>query len=55
MALELNCQTCGNNRFQFPEADEDPVRCQFCGDTIGTLAAVKQRVIDEVIKGRASG
>jgi ribosomal protein S27E len=49
MRIELNCPTCANNRFDFPQKDSDPVLCQFCGDSIGTLAEVKQKVADQAI------
>lgn len=45
---ELNCRKCGNNRFAFPRRDDEPVRCEFCGESLGTLAEVKQRIGDEV-------
>lgn len=48
MRIELNCPTCGNNRFDYPAEDDQPVCCQFCGDSIGTYAELKDRVADEV-------
>ena len=48
MSIELICKTCGNNRFEFPDDDHEPVRCQFCGDSIGTLAEVQEKVAEEV-------
>jgi hypothetical protein len=50
MTVELNCPTCGNNRFNFPEEDEAPVLCQFCGDSLGTFAELKRVVSDEVAR-----
>lgn len=52
MTIELSCPTCGNNRFAFPKKDSEAVRCQVCGDSLGTLGEVKQRVADEVTKPR---
>jgi len=48
MTIALNCPTCGNNLFGFPKRDEEAVRCQVCGASLGTLAEVKQRVSDAV-------
>ena len=50
MSIELNCRTCGNNRFEFPESDHEQVLCQFCGDSVGTYAQVKARIAEEVTK-----
>jgi ribosomal protein S27E len=52
LVIELNCNTCGNNRFNFPEKDSEPVTCQFCGESLGTQAEVKQKMADAV--GRRS-
>ena len=48
--IELNCPTCGNNRFNYPDQDEEPVCCQFCGDSIGTYAELKQQVEQQVVR-----
>lgn len=48
MAIDLSCPSCGNNRLEFPKRDQEAVRCQMCGESVGTLAALKQRVADEV-------
>jgi ribosomal protein S27E len=52
MIIELNCAACGNNRFDYPEQDEDQVLCQSCGESLGTFAAVKERTAEEVIARR---
>ena len=44
----LSCPRCGNNRLEFPDRDEEAVRCQSCGESLGTLAELKQRVGEEV-------
>ena len=48
--IELNCQIFGNNRFDYPDMDDDPVCCQFCGESIGTFAELKQRMEQQVVK-----
>jgi ribosomal protein S27E len=48
MKIELSCPGCGNNRLEFPLRDEEPVRCEMCGGSLGTLAAVKRQVAEEV-------
>ena len=55
MTIDLNCPTCGNNRFGFPKKDEEAVRCQVCGDSLGTLGQVKKRVADQVTRGPRKG
>lgn len=52
MKIELNCSKCGSNRFSFPDTltDKSIVTCADCGHRIGTLAELKDRVGDQVIK-----
>ena len=48
MRIELSCPRCGNNRFAFPDRDDEAVLCQMCGGSPGTLGQVKQQVSDEL-------
>lgn len=50
MTIELNCPTCGNNRFTFPAETDEPVSCDSCGAAIGTYGEVQERVAEEVIR-----
>jgi DNA-directed RNA polymerase subunit RPC12/RpoP len=53
--IELNCAACGNNHFSLDQEMDDHahVRCRDCGHYIGTLAQLKERVAEEVIKRSA--
>jgi DNA-directed RNA polymerase subunit RPC12/RpoP len=55
MRIELNCAKCGENRFDLLEdhADDAQVYCAACGHKIGTLAELKERVADEVLRRSA--
>jgi len=55
MRVDLSCAVCGNNRFSLSEADKDTsmVWCEDCGHKMGTLAELKQRMADEVLKRAA--
>ena len=46
MRIDLACGACGGNRFALGDAqsDEAVVRCEDCSETLGTLAALKERV-----------
>jgi predicted nucleic acid-binding Zn ribbon protein len=56
MRIELNCSECGQNRFSIVRAmdDDEVVYCSDCGHEIGTMAQLKERIADEVMK-RATG
>jgi hypothetical protein len=49
--IELNCQGCGGNRFNYPNSihDESPILCESCGHSLGTFSELKQRVADQVV------
>ena len=49
---ELNCGTCGNNRFIFPDDPNGPVVCQFCGDSVGTYAEVAEKISEDVFPSK---
>lgn len=48
--IELSCDVCGQNRFDFPEEgnDESEVVCAHCGHVIGTMAELKEAVATSV-------
>jgi hypothetical protein len=52
MRIELNSSHCDDNRFSMDQANSDHsiVRCLDCGHLIGTLASLKERIADEVLK-----
>jgi hypothetical protein len=52
MRIELNCAVCDDNHFDLHEehADDAYVGCAACGHQIGTLAQLKQRVAEEVLR-----
>ena len=52
MKIELNCAVCGENKFDLREdhANDAHVYCAVCGHEIGTLAELKERVADEVLR-----
>lgn len=47
MRIELSCSACGGNRFGFPHdaQDDSVVVCEECGHNVGTLGALKDRVV----------
>jgi DNA-directed RNA polymerase subunit RPC12/RpoP len=53
--IELACAECGKNSFNLGHGVEDDsrIRCEFCGHEIGTMAELKQRIADEVLKRAA--
>lgn len=55
MRIELNCAECGKNSFNLGRGAEDdsPIRCDFCGHEIGTMAELKERFAAEVLKRAA--
>ena len=52
MRIDLKCGRCHGNRLTLDEglADESEVTCSDCGEKIGTLAELKERVAAEVLK-----
>ncbi len=55
MRIEWNCRECGDNSFTIIREmeDDEMVSCSECGHEIGTLADLKARIAEEVLK-RAS-
>lgn len=51
MKIELNCSSCGNNRFSLTNAmtDECQVFCVECGHGIGSLGQLKERMAEEIL------
>ena len=54
MTIELDCPSCGENRFRYPDKMEDdtPILCETCGRDIGTFGELKRRMADQVVKFR---
>ena len=52
MRIELNCARCGDNSFKILEgmADDAVIRCADCHHVIGTMAELKDRVANEVMR-----
>lgn len=52
MKIELKCAKCGENRFNLDEgsADRAVIYCKDCGHRIGTMADLKERVANEVLR-----
>jgi Zn ribbon nucleic-acid-binding protein len=52
LRIELNCAECGSNRSTLDRFDDDDIEieCVDCGHKIGTMAHLKLRLADEVMK-----
>lgn len=52
MRIDLDCPKCGKNRFDFPADGNDDamITCVECGEQIGTLGELKQKVASEVLR-----
>jgi ribosomal protein S27E len=44
---DLVCAQCGSNRFNFPKAADDQVKCEDCGHPVATLAELPARIVGE--------
>jgi hypothetical protein len=55
MRIDLACSKCGKNRFALDGeiADGTQVHCETCGQPIGTMAELKERVAEAVLKHSA--
>lgn len=42
---DLVCAKCGSNRFEFPRAAADPVKCEDCGHAIATLDELQAKIV----------
>jgi predicted nucleic acid-binding Zn ribbon protein len=56
MRIDLSCAECGSNNFSLDQgmSDRSLVICGDCGREIGTMARLKARVAEEVLK-RSTG
>ena len=56
MRIELNCAVCGKNSFNLGHGTEDDslIRCTYCDHVIGTMAELKARVAEEVLRRAAA-
>jgi predicted nucleic acid-binding Zn ribbon protein len=56
MRIDLSCAECGSNNFSLDQgmSDRSLVICVDCGREIGTMAILKSKVAEEVLK-RSSG
>lgn len=52
--IDLSCEKCGSNRLDIPAqaGDEGTVVCEECGHALGSLAEVKTRVEQAVLRGQ---
>lgn len=52
MRIELNCAQCNGNRFSLVQSmdDDAAILCSDCGHEIGTMAELKERVAQEVLR-----
>jgi hypothetical protein len=41
---ELVCGKCGSNRFKFPHASRDTVRCEDCGEPMASLPELQDKI-----------
>lgn len=53
LKIDLSCGECGSNRLDIPAgaSDDSPVVCEECGHVLGSLAEVKRRVEQAVLRG----
>lgn len=56
MRINLQCESCGANRFKFPESggDKAMILCDDCGHAVGTLGSLKAKVARAVLKKSAA-
>ena len=54
LKIDLSCGECGSNRIHIPAqaGDDGVVVCEECGHALGSLAQVKTRVEQAVLRGR---
>lgn len=54
LRIELSCGECGGNRIAIPAqaGDDSLVICEECGHALGSLAEVKVRVEEAVLRGQ---
>ena len=47
---DLVCSKCGSNRFKFPRAVADAIKCEDCGTSVASLSEVQDKIVNG--KGR---
>lgn len=54
LKIDLSCGECGSNRLDIPaqDGDDGAVICEECGHALGSLAEVKTRVEQAVLRGQ---
>ena len=52
LRIDLNCDGCGGNRFSLDQGNSDRslVICEDCGREIGTMASLKAKMAEEVLR-----
>jgi len=52
LQIELTCDSCGSNRFVFPDGGDEGSRvfCEECGHPLGTMGALKAAVAQAAIE-----
>lgn len=57
LRIDLSCGACGSNRLDIPAqaVDDSAVTCQECGHALGSLAELKTRVEQAVLRGQGEG
>ncbi len=49
----LVCAKCGSNRFKFPKSADDAVKCEDCGEQVGTLADLQAKAANGGKRGES--
>lgn len=51
VSVEIHCAVCGSANYSLPGggADEAAVRCNDCGRTLGTVAALRAELLDQAL------
>ena len=47
---DLVCSKCGSNRFKFPRAVADAIKCEDCGTSVASLDELQEKIVNG--KGR---
>lgn len=57
MRIELKCASCGGNNFKLDDQLEEDAQivCDDCGHAIGSLAQLKAKLADEVMRRARPG
>ncbi len=51
VSVEIHCAACGSANWGLPGglADEDPIHCNDCGRTMGSLRGLKDEMLSQAI------